>query len=106
MRKTNLPPTPLQKILGFDVAEEIYDQLPLICQIVLDLRIDGYTMQEIADMLGMPRITVYDQFVKSRYFLAKLKMTLEVRQFYKETHPIVAESYNPEKGYMKNTGES
>lgn len=96
MRQTKLPPTPLQKIVGFPVAEEIYDELPLSAQIVIDLRIEGYSMQQIADVLEMPRITIYDQFVRSRHHMAKLKLTLETRQHYKETHYLVSEQNNGE----------
>lgn len=89
MNPTRLPMTPLQRIVGFEVAEEIYDKLPLTSQVVLDLRMEGYTMQEIADTIGIPYTTVYDNFVRARFHLAKLKLTLETRQYYKETHPIV-----------------
>lgn len=106
MRTTKLPPTPLQQVVGFDVAEEIYDNLPLSSQVIIDLRMAGFTLQDIAKCLGLPYTTVYDNLTRSRFHLAKLKLTLEVRQFYKETHRIVAEDYNIDNIPMKNTGES
>jgi predicted DNA-binding protein YlxM (UPF0122 family) len=94
MRQNKLPKTPLQEIVGFDVAEEIYDQLPLSSQTILDLKMSGFSTQQIADCIGIPYTTVYDNLVRSRFYLAKLKLTLEIRQYYKETHTIVAEGYN------------
>lgn len=93
MRQTNLPRTPLQKIVGFNISEEIYDQLPLVSQTIIDLKIEGYTYHEIADVLDLPYTTVYDMFMRSRYHLAKLKLVLETRQYYKETHTLVPESH-------------
>lgn len=98
MRATKLPQTPLQRVVGFDVAEEIYDDLPFVSQIILDLRMEGYVMQDIADTLGLPYTTVYDTFMRARHYLAnsKLKLILETRQYYKENHPIVLDRYEDE----------
>jgi len=83
--------TPLQKLLGFDVAEEMYDQLPLTVQLILDLKIEGYNDSDIARALGMPRVTVIDMFRRSRHTLlrSKLKLILETRVYYRETHTTV-----------------
>lgn len=66
---------------------------------------EGFTLHEIADCIGLPYTTVYDNLTRSRFHLAKLKLTLETRQFYKETHPIVSESYNTDRSTMRNTDE-
>lgn len=99
MRPTKLPLTPLQKVVGFDVAEEIYDSLPFTSQIILDLKMEECTTQEIADVLGLPYTTVYDTFVRARHYLAqsKLRTILETRLYYKENHPIVAERYGDDQ---------
>jgi len=88
---SSLSMTPLQKLLGFDVAEEMYDQLPLTVQLILDLKIEGYNDSDIARALGMPRVTVIDMFRRSRHTLlrSKLKLILETRVYYRETHTTV-----------------
>lgn len=88
MRNNSLPKTPLQTIVGFDVAEDTYDQLPFMAQLILDLRIEGWREMDIARALGIPQATVNDIFRRTRYALAnsKLKMILETRVFYQETH--------------------
>jgi DNA-directed RNA polymerase specialized sigma24 family protein len=93
MRETELDRTPLQRIVGFRIAEETYDQLPFTAQIILDLKIEGYTTQEIADVLDMPYTTVYDTFIRARHSLAKskFKFILETRAYYRDTHRIVVE---------------
>lgn len=86
--KTKLPMTPLQRVVGFDVAEETYDLLPLTAQIILDLKIEGYNDSDIARVLGIPRVTAIDMFRRARSLLAesKMKMVLESRVYYRETH--------------------
>lgn len=90
-KELRLESTPLQKILGFEIAEEIYDMLPITAQLIIDLKIEGWTEQEIAKALDIAQSTVNDTFKKSRYILLKSKLhtILEVRQYYKETHPQV-----------------
>lgn len=92
-QELKLVPTPLQKILGFEVAEEIYDLLPIKAQLILDLKIEGYSTRQIAAALGMRQTTVQDTFMKSRHILlrSKLHLILESRQFYRETHATVME---------------
>lgn len=91
MRASRLPRTPLQQVLGFDVAEEIYDLLPMTSQIIIDLKIMGYTNHDIAECLGLPYTTVYDEFKRAQITLAtsKLKQILDNRLHYRENHPIV-----------------
>lgn len=90
-KQLKLEATPLQKILGFEVAEEIYDLLPINAQLIIDLKIEGWTEQEIAVALSIAQSTVNDTFKKARHTLLKsrMHMILEMRQHYKETHPIV-----------------
>lgn len=91
--KTKLPMTPLQRVVGFDVAEETYDLLPELSQVILDLKIEGWNDSDIARVLGMPRVTVIDMFRRARHFLAnsKMKMILEARIYYRETHSTVVD---------------
>ena len=93
-KRLRLEPTPLQKVLGFEVAEEIYDMLPLRAQLIIDLKIEGYTTREIAQALDIGQMTVQDTFIKARHSLLRSKMhlILESRVHYRETHEQVLES--------------
>jgi DNA-directed RNA polymerase specialized sigma24 family protein len=88
---TNLQPTPLQRVVGFEVSEEIYDQLPLFAQCILDLKIEGYSEPQIASALGIAQSNVHMIFKQARHQLlkSKLHVILEARQVYRENTPIV-----------------
>jgi len=91
MRTTKLPKTPLQRLVGFEVAEETYDMLPFTAQIILDLKIEGWNDSDIARALNIPRVTCIDIFRRARYFLAdsNMKKVLESRVYYREAHSSV-----------------
>lgn len=99
MRETKLPPTPLQKVVGFNVAEEIYDELPFTTQIIIDLRIEGLVLHDIAAVFEQPYTTIADNFYRARHYMAmqKFKAILENRQHYRENHPIVARDRRDEE---------
>lgn len=101
--KTNLPMTPLQKVVGFEVAEEVYDGLPLTAQLILDMKIEGWNDSDIARTLDMPRVTMIDTFRRARYYLAnsKLKLILDTRIYYKETHTSVID--DPREDYLNSS---
>lgn len=84
-------PTPLQGVLGFDAAEETYDLLDFREQLIIDLRIAGWSQHEIGEALGLSQGWVSIIFRRIRYKLAdsNFKRTLEIRQYYKEEMPIV-----------------
>ena len=84
------PATPLQTILGFDVAEELYDRLSLREQLIIDLKIAGWSQHEIGECLGLSQGWVSILFRRSRYRLANSKLlhTLEIRQHFRETSPM------------------
>ena len=94
MNKDILPKTPLQKVVGFEVAEELYDMLPLFAQYILDMKIEGYSEPEIALALGIAQSTVSETFKKARYVLlkSKLHLILESRAMYRETTRSVKET--------------
>lgn len=85
------PSTPLQTILGFDAAEEVYDTLDLREQLIIDLKIAGWSQHEIGECLGLSQGWVSILFRRARYTLAnsKLIQTIEVRQHFKEISPII-----------------
>lgn len=84
-------PTPLQTILGFDAAEELYDLLDLREQLIIDLKIAGWSQHEIGEALGLSQGWVSILFRRSRFTLANSKLlhTLEIRQHFKESSPII-----------------
>lgn len=91
---TNTKPaksTPLQQILGFEAAEETYDLLDFREQLIVDLRIAGWSQHEIGEVLGLSQGWVSIIFKRIRFKLAEsnLRQTLEIRQYYKETIPQV-----------------
>jgi DNA-binding NarL/FixJ family response regulator len=73
--------TPLQMVLGFECAEEIYDMLEIREQIILDLLIAGMTQEEIGDVLDLSQGWVSVIIHRVRYKLAtsKLRTILEMR---------------------------
>lgn len=98
VRNEQSSPTPLEKILGCKASEEMYDLLSFREQLIIDLRIAGWSQEEIGNALGLSQGWVSIIFKRIRFKLAdsNLKRTLEIRQFYKETHPIVLETSNQE----------
>lgn len=93
MKTDRLKLTPLQRIVGIDVAEEIYDNLPIYAQYILDLKIEGYTEHDIAAALGISQSRVSAIFSQAKYYLvdSKLHLILESRVIYRETHRTVME---------------
>lgn len=85
--------TPLQRVLGFEAAEETYDLLDFREQLILDLRIEGWSQHEIGEALGLSQGWVSIIFRRIRFKLAdsNLRRTLELRQHYKETNVQVRE---------------
>lgn len=83
--------TPLQKVLGFEAAEETYDLLDFREQLIIDLRIAGWSQHEIGEALGLSQGWVSIIFKRIRFKLAEsnLRQTLEIRAFYKENHTVV-----------------
>jgi len=75
------PMMPLEQAVGFKVAEETYDLLPLKHQLVLDLIIAGWNQSQIARCLGVSQSTISLTHKRIRYTLAnsKLRLMLESR---------------------------
>lgn len=88
--------TPLQRVLGFEAAEETYDLLDFREQLIVDLRIEGWSQHEIGEALGLSQGWVSIIFRRIRFKLAdsNLRQTLEIRQHYKENTPQVREYAN------------
>jgi len=79
--KADEPIAPLQQVMGFSIAEELYDQLPLKHQLILDLIMAGWNQSQIAKTLDVSQSTISLAHKSIRYTLAnsKLKLLLEAR---------------------------
>ena len=87
------PRTPLERIVGFPISEELYDLLELDEQVLLDLKIMEIPEHDIARVMGVSQTTVNTLSHRIRFKLAdsKLRLILETRQHYREITPIVCE---------------
>lgn len=87
--------TPLEAVLGFAAAEETYDLLDFREQLIIDLRIAGWSQNDIGIALGLSQGWVSIIFQRIRVKLAEstLRQTLEIRQHYRETTPQVRHDY-------------
>lgn len=78
--------TPLEKAVGFDVAEETYDLLTFREQLIVDLLCAGYTHAQIGHVFDVSQPSVSSSIRRLRFKLAdgKLQMILEARMAFKE----------------------
>ena len=78
--------TPLEKAVGFSVAEETYDLLTFREQLIVDLLCAGYTHAEIGAVFDVSQPSISSSVRRLRFKLAdgKLQMILEARQMLKE----------------------
>lgn len=65
-----LPPSPLERILGFKCSEEIYDTLPFKEQLILDLLIMDWNQTEIAEVMEVSQTNISIALKRIRPFLA------------------------------------
>ena len=78
--------TPLEKAVGFNVAEETYDLLTFREQLIVDLLCAGYTHAEIGSVFDESQPSISSSVRRLRFKLAdgKLQMILEARLMMKE----------------------
>lgn len=78
--------TPLEKAVGFSVAEETYDLLTFREQLIVDLLCAGYTHAEIGSVFDVSQPSISSSVRRLRFKLAdgKLQMILEARMMMKE----------------------
>ena len=78
--------TPLEKAVGFNVAEETYDLLTFREQLIVDLLCAGYTHAEIGSVFDVSQPSISSSVRRLRFKLAdgKLQMILEARLMMKE----------------------
>lgn len=71
---TRRDPTPLQELFGFQVAEQIYDSLDFRDQIIVDLKLAGWSQEDIGELLGLTQGWVSIIFKGIRYKVANVTM--------------------------------
>ena len=78
--------TPLEKAVGFNVAEETYDLLTFREQLIVDLLCAGYTHAEIGQVFDVSQPSISSSVRRLRFKLAdgKLQLILEARLALKE----------------------
>lgn len=78
--------TPLEKVVGFNVAEETYDLLSFREQLILDLLCAGFTHAEIGNIFDVSQPSISSSVRRLRFKMAdsKLKMVLDARVLYRE----------------------
>ena len=78
--------TPLEKAVGFNVAEETYDLLTFREQLIVDLLCAGYTHAQIGEVFEVSQPSISSSVRRLRFKLAdgKLQMVLEARMAFKE----------------------
>ncbi len=78
--------TPLEKAVGFLVAEETYDLLTFREQLIVDLLCAGYTHAQIGEVFDVSQPSVSSSVRRLRFKLAdrKLQLILETRLALKE----------------------
>lgn len=77
--------TPLEKVVGFKVAERTYDQLTLREQIIIDLLVLGYNQADIAQLYRVTQPSINTAVRRIRITLAdsELKMILDAREHFR-----------------------
>jgi DNA-binding NarL/FixJ family response regulator len=77
--------TPLEKAVGFHVAEETYDLLTFREQLIVDLLCAGYTHAQIGNVFDVSQPSISSSVRRLRFKLAdgKLQLILETRQAFK-----------------------
>lgn len=78
--------TPLEKAVGFNVAEETYDLLTFREQLIVDLLCAGYTHAQIGNVFDVSQPSISSSVRRLRFKLAdgKLQLILEARMAFKE----------------------
>lgn len=77
--------SPLEKVVGFDIAESTYDLLTFREQLVIDLLICGFSQSDIAKIFEVSQPSISSSVRRIRMKLAdgKLHLILEARMDFK-----------------------
>ena len=74
VRDKKIPMSPLERVVGFRFSEDIYNQLPLIDQLILDLMIEGWQQNDIADLFCVHKSWITVRLHRMRPFLAQTEL--------------------------------
>ena len=78
--------TPLERVVGFETAEETYDLLGFREQLIVDLLIIGWNQAQIADLFGVKAPSISSSVRRIRVKLAdsQLRMIMESRVHFRD----------------------
>ena len=93
--------TPLERVVGFPVAEKTYDLLNIQEQLILDLLIQQWNLQDIAIEVGIkPRdMPKRLRIIRMKLADSELHFALEVKRFHREQRSIVVDETDFSEGY-------
>ena len=78
--------SPLERIIGFQFSEDIYDHLDITDQVLLDLLIEGWQQNDIADLFCVHKSWITKRLQRIRPYLAdtELRRILQLRSEMKD----------------------
>ena len=81
---------PLERVVGFAVAEATYDLLNLREQLIIDLLAAEWTQTQIAQLFCVSQPSIASSVRRIRFKLAdkQLRMVLDARMHFRETRPL------------------
>lgn len=74
IRDKRIPMSPLERIMGFRFSEDLYDQLDITDQIILDMMIEGWQQKDIADLLCVHKSWITIRLHRMRAELANSEL--------------------------------
>jgi len=74
VRGKRIPMSPLEKIVGFRFGEDIYDHLELTDQVILDLIIEGWQQNDIAELFCVHKSWITKRLQRIRPYLASTEL--------------------------------
>lgn len=75
VRDKFIPMTPLERLIGFQFAEDIYDHLDLPDQIMLDLILEGWQQNDIAELFNVNKSWITKRLQRIRPYIAGTELT-------------------------------
>lgn len=86
VRGKQIPMTPLERLIGFRFSEDIYDHLDITDQVMLDLMLEGWQQNDIAELFCVNKSWITKRLQRIRPYLAstELKRILQLRQDMRE----------------------
>lgn len=76
-----IPMTPMERLIGFRFSEDIYDHLQLTDQLIIDLMLEGWQQNDIAELFCVNKSWITKRLQRIRVYLASTELyrILELR---------------------------